>query len=252
MKNKKRVFIIIGVIIAVILIAAGIIWYKLGPVYDENNAPKIVKAHMINPEDLEAISKFRSGAGHDFSTMGEICRSMKHYFMPKGFTAYNSQQQSEQTQGEYMPPAPTPDTAVSIYSPVDGKIGSIASEQYPIGKQISISVKDNAKITMRLFHVYPADGITEGMDVTAGQKIGEISKYQQTDIAVQVLTRTGIQMLSYYQVMPDSLFADYAAHGITDRSEFIITKKARDAKPLSCNGEQFTQQNSQDDWVSLK
>lgn len=251
MKYKKPILITIGVIIVLILIGGGIFWSRLSSPIDETQAPKIVKAHALAVADLEGISKFRSGAGHDFSGLDETCRSMKHYFMPAGFTAYNQQHYEQQSQGEYLPPAPTAETAVNVYSPIAGTITKIQSEQYPIGKQIHIRSTEEPDITFRLFHVYPSTSLAKGSQVTAGQLIGEISRYQQTDIAVQLMTRRGPQFLSYFQMMPDSLLADFAEQGIKNRGQLIITREQRDASPLTCQGEQFTQQNSQNDWVLL-
>lgn len=249
MKKKYKIFIGVLSFAFVLLIGGGIVWYSLGPAIDENNLPLVVEAHAIQPDDLEGISKFRSGAGHDFSANGETCRSMKHYFMPKGFTSYTS----KNTQGatEYFPPAPTPDTAVKIFSPVTGTITKIQSEQYPIGKQIHIRSDKQKNITFRLFHVYPLENIREGADVTAGQHIGEISMYQQTDIAVQVRSRSGEQFLSYFDVMPNALFEDYQKHGLDKKSAVVITQVERDNKPLTCNGEQFTSEQNQNDWINL-
>lgn len=42
--------------------------------------PKFVTHNYIDLSRIEAVSKFRSGAGHDHSDSFESCRSMKHYF----------------------------------------------------------------------------------------------------------------------------------------------------------------------------
>jgi hypothetical protein len=41
-------------------------------------------------------------------------------------------------------------------------------------------------------------------------------------------------------VVTDALFADYVARGVTVRSDLVLTKAARDADPLTCDGEAFT------------
>lgn len=254
MKKTKKIALAAIIISVTALLVGGIFWYGLGPKIDENNPPQIIEAHAIRPADVEGISKFRSGAGHDFSAGGETCRSMKHYFMPKGFAQYTATNQ--QGGDEYLPPAPTPETTIKIYSPLSGKITAIQSEQYPIGKQIYIRSDTHSNITVRLFHVYPLGSIKEGEKVTAGQQIGEISKYQQTDIAVQARSRNGEQFFSYFQMMPDALFIDYQKHGVQDRKALMISRAERDARPLQCNGEQFSQQNSpssnNENWVTVQ
>ena len=42
---------------------------------------QFIQADFIDLEKIVAISKFRSGSGHDFSQeTDETCRSMKHYY----------------------------------------------------------------------------------------------------------------------------------------------------------------------------
>src|SRR5437868_305990 len=50
------------------------------PLFNANKVPKIVTANFIDLDRVYAISRYRSGAGHDYSVNGETCRSMKHYF----------------------------------------------------------------------------------------------------------------------------------------------------------------------------
>lgn len=51
--------------------------------------------------------------------------------------------------------------------------------------------------------------------------------------------------------MTDSLFLQYQARGITARSALIISRKQRDADPLSCNGETFLTFGTNTSWVNL-
>src|SRR5205085_251723 len=46
--------------------------------------PPLVAAHYIDLARVQAVSRFRSGVGHDYSDDAERCRSMKHYFRPAG------------------------------------------------------------------------------------------------------------------------------------------------------------------------
>src|SRR5437588_666737 len=50
------------------------------PFFDPNHVPKVITANFIDLSRVYDISKYRSGAGHDYSLNGETCRSMKHYF----------------------------------------------------------------------------------------------------------------------------------------------------------------------------
>jgi hypothetical protein len=51
---------------------------------DANGVPRFAESNCIELHKISRISKFRSGAGHDYSDDFETCRSMKHYFDPKG------------------------------------------------------------------------------------------------------------------------------------------------------------------------
>ncbi len=201
---------------------------------DENNSPQFIQADFIDLDRIYSISKFRSGSGHDFSGNGETCRSMKHYF--------NTQDTQEKLtawdENNGIPPLPTANTAISIYSPVDGKIIRVEEEEAPIGQQIYIVPEDELRFTIRLFHVYLLPELDAGSKIVAGQKIGEISAYSNTDIAITV-GRYGNRFVSYFEVMPDNIFAKYLARGVEDRDELIITEEERDASPLQCNGERF-------------
>lgn len=45
--------------------------------------------------------------------------------------------------------------------------------------------------------------------------------------------------MSYFQVMPDAIFARYQARGAQSRDDFILTRAYRDTHPLECRGESF-------------
>ena len=249
MKRTVRNSILITVGVGV-LVVLGFGYSALGipalhPI-DENNAPKFVQHDFIDLAAITSISKFRSGEGHDFSDKVETCRSMKHYFTPQRTVADEVTLANDTTtyQGNVVPPPPNPATAISIYSPVDGRITQLSSEQFPVGKQVYIRPDKEQAYTFRIFHVTPADGIHVGSHVTAGEKIGEISRLSDTDISVELATLRGTQLLSYFQVMPDSIFAAYQARGATSRNDFVISKEYRDSHPLQCNGESFVQQGS--------
>lgn len=237
MRVGKIGLLIVG---GLIILVGGVGYFfraKVKP--DLTNSPQFIQADFIDLSKIYSISKFRSGSGHDFSSSGETCRSMKHYFnvqdSKEKFAAWD--------QNNNLPPPPTPGNAIDIFAPVDGKIIKIEEDQMPIGKQIYITPSAAPQFTVRLFHIYPITGISTGTKVTAGQKIGEIGVYQNTDIAIQA-GGFGRSFISYFEVMPDSVFARYQARGATSRDDFIITKEYRDAHPLECNGEQFS--NNQD------
>lgn len=204
-----------------------------------SNIPKFLQADFIGLEKIYAISKFRSGSGHDFSKgSGELCRSMKHYFNAKR----TEEIEKLISQNNGFSPAPDGQTDRPIYSPVDGEIIDIASEQMGADEQIYIRPDAYQKFTIRLFHIYTSPGIKSGSKVKAGQKIGVIGQYQNTDVVVTIGRNNYV---SYFEIMPDELFAKYQALGIKNRSDLIISKATRDANPLQCNGEWFTKNYDQ-------
>lgn len=230
------------IVLAVIIVGLfGIFWFVKRPMLvaavDENYLPKFIQADFIDLDKIASISKFRSASGHDFSSHGETCRSMKHYFSPPAKSGYPLDKNGQLV----LPPPPDPATAIPIYSPVDGWIISISEEHTPIGKQFSIRPSSDSNYNIRLFHVYPENGIHAGSKVKAGQRIGSIGENQGTDIAVEVTTLKGPQFVSYFQVMPDTVFANYQKHGIANRQTVIISQAERDANPLQCTGDRDEQ-----------
>lgn len=228
---KKWLKIILGMMIILILGIGGYIVSHSGFGVDRNNLPKFIQTDFVDLSKIYSISKFRSGAGHDFSGGGETCRSMKHYFTPQ----HTTEAEASFKANNGLPPKPDGKTDIAIYAPVDGKITDISEEHTPIGKQIAIVPDDAKQFKIRLFHIYPLDGIGFRSHLKAGQQIGVIGQYQGTDIAVQIGTLPWQETyISYFQVMPDSIFASYIARGAKSRDDFVVTKEYRDTHPLQC------------------
>ncbi len=236
--NQKG-FVPLVITIAALAIAAGVGGFLAFRGEKGTAAPQFIQADFIDLSKVFAISKFRSGSGHDFSRgSGETCRSMKHYFnvqRPEGVEQLISENKG-------IPPQPDGKTDIPIYSPVDGKIVSIESEQISIGKQVYIRSNPYPDFTVRLFHIYLLPDVKKGAKVRAGQKIGVIGQYQNTDIAIM----QGRKFVSYFEVMSDNIFAKYQALGVKNRNELIISKAERDVNPLRCNGEWFAKNYDND------
>jgi len=230
--------VIVAVVLLVALAGYNVVKEKtgIGVKVDTANPPQFIQADFIDLSKIYTISKYRSAEGHDFSGNGETCRSMKHYFTPQ---IDASLQPTKAADGRTIPPQPDGKTDIDIYSPVDGKITNIASERFPVGEQIYIEPTNAKDFTIRLFHVYKIDGIAKGSIVKAGQKIGVISKDSATDISVEGGRE---QYVSYFQVMPDSLFAKYQERGVKTRDDAIISKAYRDANPVPCSQDKQSDQ----------
>ena len=206
-----------------------------GETYDvnSNGIPRFVEADYIESAKIEQISRFRSGEGHDYSDDFESCRSMKHYFQPSNIVNW---------------------ATIQIRSPVPGTVSRLDQEQLAgSGTQIRIKSRDFPAFYFILFHVQTNSPISVGDSVSAGQLLGtHIGSQTTSDIAVGVNTPTGWKLLSYFDVMTDSMFATYQARGISLRTDAIISKEARDSDPLTCNGEAFAGPGNLPNWVTLR
>jgi hypothetical protein len=67
-----------------------------------------------------------------------------------------------------------------------------------------------------------------------------------------VNTPEGWKLVSYFDVMTDSLFATFQARGINARADAIISKEDRDGNPLACSGEAFADPGTLPNWVMLR
>jgi hypothetical protein len=51
--------------------------------------------------------------------------------------------------------------------------------------------------------------------------------------------------------MSDSVFQDYQLRGLSSKDDVIIFREARDADPLSCDGEVFVDSGNLENWLIL-
>jgi hypothetical protein len=194
--------------------------------------PHFVTANYIDLDRIWRISKFRSAFGHDYSDDFEHCRSMKHYFQPKGDTGWET---------------------VRIYAPVNGTV-SWRFEEW-LGTQLWIRSQEYPDFEFGIFHIQLQDSsLAEGQTVRAGQLLGtHFSTRTMSDIAVLVHSPKGRKLISYFEVMADALFQQYQIRGLAQRSDAAISKTERDAHPLTCQGEAFVAgSGALEDWFYLK
>lgn len=196
---------------------------------DAYGIPQFVSVDYTELERIYRISKFRSGEGHDYSDDFESCRSMKHYFDPKDTIDWST---------------------IKIFSPVNGTIPKIDEEW--AGTQVQIRSEEYPAFFFIIFHVNLTNQLSVGDVVTAGQQLGtHIGSQTMSDIAVGVNTPNGWKLVSYFDVMTDSVFEDYQARGLSSRTDAIISKLERDSDPLTCDGENFSSTGNLDNWVIL-
>jgi hypothetical protein len=197
---------------------------------DRSAIPKLVEADYIELSKIASISKFRSAEGHDYSDDFESCRSMKHYFKPSPEVDWSR---------------------VRIFSPVAGAILRTEEEQRA-GTKVEIQAQQCAAVVFIIHHVRLCAPLRRGDRVVAGQTLGvHIGKETYSDIAVAINTPKGRKLVSYFEVMPDSVFRHYQARGLTSRAASIISKESRDADSLSCLSGSFTSRGHIPSWITL-
>jgi hypothetical protein len=192
--------------------------------------PHFVTTNYIEIDKIGRISKFRSSAGHDYHDDFEQCRSMKHYFEPKESVDWST---------------------IQLRAPVSGIVSRVIEEW--AGTQVQIQSSVQRSLYFIIFHVNLAAPLQIGDSIREGQLLGtHIGSQTMSDIAVGVAADSGWTLISYFDVLSDSLFHSYQLRGIATRDEFIITKAARDSVLLHCSGDTFLGQSALEDWVVLK
>lgn len=224
--------------------------------------PELVSSDVTDIAFIEEISKFRSGAGHDFSydptfpfgstDSSEPPSSMKHYFAPYSF--HNGDQGT-----------------VPVYAPFPGEITRVTDESGSAGinKRVEIQSSAYPEYTLILFHIklnaaypqirndWPAElwpGHQEDdtdyatLTVSAGDLLGYADMRDSHDFDVAVLftdTDGARYWISYFELMPDSLFSNYSNRGVA-RSDLSISREDRLLTPVEGWGGR-----NDEDWVTL-
>jgi len=231
--KKPSVIIVIGAILSA-LTQCSQKEKIIGPSDDwdiaKNGIPKFVRVNYIELDSMARISKFRSSVGHDYSDAFEQCRSLKHYFEPKANVNW---------------------AAIRIFSPVTGTVTRVTQEW--AGTRLEIVSKDYPAFRFVIFHINMPTIPNINDPVAAGQLLGtHIGSQTYSDIAVLVNEPTHQGMLiSYFDLITDSLFSTYSLRGVTGREDLIIPKSNRDASPLMCSGDTFTSVDTLQSWFVL-
>jgi len=196
---------------------------------DKNPLPRFVRANFIDVGRMARISRFRSAAGGDYSDDLEHCRSMLHYFEPRPDLEWAS---------------------LPLFSPVDGKIVRIVQNQPVL--ELVIQAQEYPDVEFHLFNLSPLETLRVGGSVRAGESVGSyVERQTPTAIAVSVNTTWGRRLISWFDIITDSLWFTYGECGIANASEFIISKEARDTDPLTCSGGLFTSAGHLENWTVL-
>src|SRR5262245_22933202 len=203
------------------------------PTYDlSRGVPRFVSQRHISVANFRQISRFRSAAGHSYTDAVESCRSMKHYLSPKAGVSAATMQ---------------------IFAPVDGTVLAVDPEQSGFGLQLGIRPTAQPAFRLIIFHLTPGRTLRVGDTITAGQLLGNhYGTNTDADIAVSVNSTEGYRLVSWFEVINESVFDHLRAAGTGSRDDMIISRASRYADPLFFNWETFTTQGTIPSWVSLR
>ena len=205
--------------------------------FDPTNISKIARFNFTELNNFSRMSKLRSGVGHDYSSWtsehdpsGMNCKSMKHYFIPKGVPRQNSLYATTPHSFEWM--------STKFFAPMDGTITAVNYTDTPDGReaQFSILSSEYPGYYISFLHIRLLPGLVKGSSVTAGQQIGTLGNEQAWgEIVAEVhFSRDSKALISFLQVATDEVLQLYKDRGVTSAEDVIITKEERDANPLAC------------------
>lgn len=193
---------------------------------------RYLTAHSLDPAAVARISRFRSGAGHDFSDDAETCRSMKHYLVPRdGIAAAD----------------------LVIRAPAAGVIDGLDPEWAGIKVTLAPDAAPDERVV--IFHVATRAGLAIGDRVAPGDVLGHHATLETwSDVAIEDRAHGGYRLVSAFERLSDALWAEWQARGITDRAALIIPRAERDARPLACAAPHgpFDAPDGPGDWVVLQ
>lgn len=247
----KKVLLGVGTLILLAILFIGSSWLlaMTAP------APQII-ANVMDLEQIERISKYRSCTGHVTVPQDEreSARSMKTYVDVKWEYAFEN--------------------TVAIYAPFDGYISIIREEpEHGLEGEIWLSpVRTFMPIGVWSFsvqHIIPREDLRIGSYVRAGEVLGyagvEQTEYGRTfDLVYGKLgipttrvdnwTNPFADLSFLFAHMTDDVFSEYQDHGISSRDMLQVTKEERDRDPCRYQGEgpYFENLEHQENWVVLQ
>lgn len=204
----------VGITLALILPACSDPTGPADNVWDleRDGVPEFVSTFYLDADPIVAISRFRSGVGHDYHDDFETCRSMKHYLLPDESADWST---------------------LRVYAPVAGTI--VRREDEWAGVQLWVRSSSHPAFEFRIFHVTLTAELKEGDAVAAGAQLGtHVGNQTMSDIAVSVNTPDGMRHISFFEVLTDQAMSYFLARGVTSRAQLVITEAERDADPLGC------------------
>lgn len=239
--------------------------FSVFPAAAQVTHPSLVLANLTDLGYIEEVSKFRSGAGHEFyyhpfmpggaTDVTEPPSSMKHYFSP--YSDYRQEHGNQVT--------------VPVYAPFSGEIIRVTNEGEGaiINKRVEIQSSINPAYTIIIFHIdlddaypqiyndwpielwpahLPDDTSYITRTVVAGEFIGyaDMRDSHDFDVAVSWLDSNSERYwISYFSLLSPQVLSEYSERG-AEASDFIISKAERLVEPVT-----WWEGRNDEDWISL-
>ncbi|OLS12304.1 MAG: hypothetical protein RBG13Loki_4081 [Promethearchaeota archaeon CR_4] len=240
MEKKKKIILIIVIVFG----ASFPFW--ISPLvesiqYDFRYGDGIIKANLCDVDKVNMTSKFRSCAGHPYPRSQDpmSTSSEKHYIALKY---------------QYFEDAAVD---VKLYAIWDGTIEAITNDTgtIQVGKQIHLS---SAGWTAVYMHVDPLPSLQIGQRVMAGELIGYCDvpyppmNYTSFDICIHRHRAFSDPGYSYFELMPDDIFAPWAARGAT-KAALVIPADVRTKNPCQtgCTDNLLCYNVDPANWITL-
>ncbi len=236
--------------LVVVLIIGGSVPFWISPLvesikYDFRYGDGIIKANLCDVSVVANVSIFRSCAGHPYPLQG---------YGSGGQVSTSSEKHYIRLQDQYFD---DPVINVSLYAIWDGTIESITKDVDPaIGYEIILS---SAGWTAIYMHVMNMSGLYVGQQVAAGEQIGYcdapypgLSPYTSFDICIHHHAPYSAPGYSYFEKMPDSVFAPWQARGAT-RAALVIAADYRSQNPCQtgCTDNSLCYNQDPANWLNL-
>ena len=225
-KAKKILLIVLAVPVGLFLVGAITICILIA-VKDEDE--KFITASFVDPEQIEAISKFRSCAGHNSGRIldaDEPVSSLKHYVNPK-------------------PEYTSPDNRFQIYAPFDGRIIGGSTAITNRGKHVFLSPSYSAW-AMGFDHIDPLPKVKFGYTFKAGELLGYASFNEEhpessgIDVELAFLPQLDYGVASVFSHMTDDVLEEFAEYSVAPEN-MVISREEREANPCECHVREDTE-----------
>lgn len=212
-------------IVIIVIVAGGLAGVLLAVHYLGGEDGGVVESNYVDVSQIAYVSKFRSCSGHEYYSDTDTGTSNKHYFIP-------------------IDSLDDTNDKIKTYAIWDGEITELNpvtpcefipgpnEDHYCRGQHICIH---SGPYDARYMHVALKEGLGIGSKVQAGDFIGYAdTRGGGNSFDLAILTHRDNETKSFFELMPDSVFAEYTAvNSELTQSDFIFTLE--EGKQNLCN-----------------